>query len=51
MGENNNIFLAADDALVHLAQPMHKKYSKKFIWGHPFSMYLSYVRFFNSPPL
>ena len=35
--EKNNIFLAGGDALVCLAKPVHKKYSTKFIWGHPFS--------------
>ena len=48
--ENNNIFLAAGDALVYLAKPMHKKYSTKFIWGYPFSTYVSYDQFLNSPP-
>ena len=41
MKENNDIFLAGDDALVYLAVPMHKKYSTKFVWGHPFSTYVS----------
>ena len=31
MEENNDIFLAGGDALVHLAGPMHKKYSKTFV--------------------
>ena len=31
MEENNDIFLAGGDALVHLAGPMHKKYSKIII--------------------
>ena len=35
--ENNDIFLAGGDALVFLAEPMHKKYSTTFAWGHPFS--------------
>ena len=30
------------DALVHLNEPMHKKYSSTFAWGHPFSEYVSY---------
>ena len=47
--ENNDIFLVGDDARMYLAKPMHKKYSTKFVWGHPFSTYVSYDRFFNSP--
>ena len=39
MEENNDIFLAGGDALVYLAEPMHKKYST-FLGGHPFSTYL-----------
>ena len=35
MEENNDIFLAGDDALVYLAVEMHKKYST-FVCGHPF---------------
>ena len=31
--ENGDIFLAGGDALVHLAKPVHKKYSTKFVWG------------------
>ena len=50
MEENNDIFLAAADALVYLAEPMQKKYFTKFVWGHPFSAYISYDQFFNSPP-
>ena len=42
--ENNDIFLAGGDALVYLAEPMHKKYSTKFVWGHPFSTHVSYDR-------
>ena len=49
MEENNNIFLAGRDALVYLDKPIHKKYSRKFIWGYPFSKYRSYDQFFNSP--
>ena len=30
MEENNGIFLASGDALVHLAGPMQKKYSRTF---------------------
>ena len=33
MEENNDIFLAGGDALVHLAVPMHKKYSTNFFWA------------------
>ena len=40
--ENNYIFLAGGDALVYLAEPMHKKCSTTFVWGHPFSTYVSY---------
>ena len=50
MEENNHIFLAGSDALVHLVEPMQKKYSTKFTWGGPFSMYVSYDRFLNSSP-
>ena len=48
MEENNNIFLAGSDALVYLAEPMRKKYSTTFVWGNPFSTYVSYDQFFNS---
>ena len=48
--ENNDIFLVGGDALMYLAEPNHKKYSTKFVWGHSFSMYASYNQFFNSPP-
>ena len=41
MEENNDIFLAGGDALVYLAVPMYKKYSTTFVWGHPFSTYVS----------
>ena len=44
MEENNEIFVAGGDALVYLAEPMHKKYSTTFVWGHPFSTYVSYDR-------
>ena len=50
MEENNGIFLAGDDTLVYLAEPMHKKYSTTFAWGNPFSTYVSYDWFFNPPP-
>ena len=42
MEENNDIFLAVGDALVYLAETMHKKYSTTFVCGHPFSTYVSY---------
>ena len=42
--ENNDIFLAGGDALVYLAEPMHKKYSTTVVWGHPFSTMSSYDR-------
>ena len=41
MKENNGIFFAGGDALMYLTVTMHKKYSTKFVWGHPFSMYVS----------
>ena len=50
MEENNDIFLAGGDALVYLAEPMHKKCSATFAWGHPFSTYVSYDQFFNPSP-
>ena len=40
--ESNYIFLASSDALVYLAEPMHKICSTTFGWGHPFSKYVSY---------
>ena len=51
MEENNKIFVAGGDALVYLAEPMHKKYSTAFVWDHPLSTYISYERFFNPLPL
>ena len=45
--ENNDIFLVGGDALMYLAEPNHKKYSTKFVWGYSFSMYASYNQFFN----
>ena len=42
--ENNHIFIAGGDSLVYLAEPMHKKCSTTFVWGHPFSTYVSYDR-------
>ena len=47
MEENNDIFLAGGDALVQLAEPLHKKYSTIFVWGYPFGTYVSDDRFFN----
>ena len=47
MEEDNNIFFAGGDALVYLTKPIHKKYSTISIFGYPFSMYVSYDRFFN----
>ena len=49
MEKYNNIFIAGSDALVYLTRPMHKKYST-FVWGHPFSTYVSYDRFIKPPP-
>ena len=51
MEENSDIFLAGGDALVYLAEPMHKKYSTRFVCGHPFSTYVSYDWFSNPLPL
>ena len=48
MEENNDIFLAGGDVLVYLAGPMHKKYSTTFVWGHPFSNYVSWIDFSTS---
>ena len=50
MEENNIIFLAGGDALVYLAEPMHKRYSTTFVWGYPFNTYVSCDQFFNPPP-
>ena len=50
MEENNDIFLAGGDALVFFAEPIYKTYSTTFVWGHPFSTYVSYDRYFNSSP-
>ena len=49
--ESNDIFVAGGDALVYLAKPMHKKYSKTFVRNHPLSTYISYDRFFKPIPL
>ena len=51
MEENKEIFLADGDVLVYLAEPMHKKYSTKFVWGHWFSKYVSDDRFIQSHTL
>ena len=51
MEENKNTFLTGGDALVNLAEFMHKKYSTTFVWVHPFSMYVSYARFFSALPI
>ena len=32
---------------MYLTKQMRKKYSTTFVWGHPFSTYLSYDRFLN----
>ena len=48
--ENNDTFLADGDPLVYLTEPMHRKYSTTFVWGHSFSTYESYHRFFNPLP-
>ena len=49
MEENNDDCRTVGDALVYLAGPTHKKYSTTFVWGHPFSTYVSQDRFFNPP--
>ena len=49
MEENNHIFFAGGDGPVYLTEPIHKKYSTKFIWGDLFNTYQSYDRFFKSP--
>ena len=41
MDENNDIFLAGNNALVYLAVPMQKKYFTTFVWGQQFSKYVS----------
>ena len=41
MEEKNDIFFAGGDALVYLVIPMYEKYSTRFVWGHPFSTYVS----------
>ena len=42
MEVKNNVLLSGVDPLVYLAEPMHKEYSTTFVWGHLFSMYVSY---------
>ena len=42
MIEENNIFLAGSDALVYLAEPVHKKYLTKLFCANSFSTYVSY---------
>ena len=49
--ENDEIFLAGDDALMYLTWRMHKKYSAIFVWGHPSRTYVFFDRSFNPPPL
>ena len=51
MEENNEIFVAGCDALVYLAEPVHKKYLTTFVWDHPLSSSISYDRFFDPLPL
>ena len=51
MEQNNDIFLAAGDALVYLSGPIHKKYSTTFVCSHPSSTCLSYDWYFNLLPL
>ena len=41
MEESNDIFLVGVDALVYLTRLMHKKYYIIFVWGDPFSAYVS----------
>ena len=50
MEENNNIFLACGDALVYLAEPIHTKYCATFVWGLPFSTYVSCDQYFYPLP-
>ena len=47
MERKKDIFLAGNDAVGHLAGPLHKKYFMTFIWGHPFSMCRCYDQFFD----
>ena len=41
MEENKEIFLGSGDDLVYLAEPLYKKYTATFAWGHLFSTYVS----------
>ena len=41
--ENNYIFLAGGDAVVYLIEPMYRKFSTTFVWGHPFSTYVHHL--------
>ena len=45
MEEINDIFLAGGDAIVYLAIPVDKKYSRTFVWGHLFSTHVSQDEF------
>ena len=47
MEESNNISFSGGDALVYSAEPIHKKYYKTFVWGHPFSTHVPYDHFFS----
>ena len=50
MEENKEIFLAGGDAgVLDRTNTQKVFYSTTFAWGHPFSMYVSYDQFFNSP--
>ena len=40
--ENNDIFLACGGALVYLAELVNKNYFTTFVWGYPFSTYVTY---------
>ena len=51
MEENSDIFLAGGDALVYLAETIHKKYSTKLFWGNPFSTYVSMADLSTPLPL
>ena len=46
--KNSDIFRAGGDALLYLAEPMHKK---AFVWGHALGTYVSYDEFLNPLPL
>ena len=51
MEENNSIFLADGDTQLFLVEPLYKKYSTTFVWGHPFSTYEYYDHFSIPLPL